>query len=280
MPELPEVQTVVDDLNAAGVPGTVITGARVFWEKTAATHSPADLCKQIRNRRIAAVTRRGKYIIFQLQPETALLFHLRMTGRFVLAPAGSRRTRHDHLILRLSDRRQLRFHDTRKFGRVFLAPDPRAITGHLGPEPLDPGLSAKKLGAMLAVRRRQLKPLLLDQTFIAGLGNIYVDEALWDAGLHPLTRAASLDATQARDLKRAIRKVLRQGLKNAGTSLGEGRANFYSLERKAGRNRSFLKVFRRTGQPCPRCGRTIKRLVVGQRATHVCTRCQPSPDPS
>lgn len=278
MPELPEVQTVVDDLIAAGVPGTIITGTRVFWEKTIATHSPADFRNQIRNRQITGISRRGKFIIFRLQPEMALLVHLRMTGRFVLAPMGSRRTRHDHLILRLGDGRQLRFHDARKFGRVFLVAESETITGHLGPEPLADGFTAGELTAMLASRKRQLKPLLLDQSFIAGLGNIYVDEALWEARLHPLSISAALDANQARNLHRAIRKVLRQGLKNAGTTLGNGQANFYSLERRTGRNRLFLNVFRRTGQACPRCGHLVERLIVGQRSTHLCTRCQVRPN--
>lgn len=278
MPELPEVQTVVDDLIAAGVPGAVIAGVRVFWEKTLAARNPADFCRQLRNRQITAVTRRGKYIIFHLQPEADLLFHLRMTGRFVLAPHGSRRTRHDHLILRLTDGRQLRFHDTRKFGRAFLADDHKAITGHLGPEPLAAVFTAKRLTTRLTARKRQLKPLLLDQTFIAGLGNIYVDEALWEARLHPLRPSDSLTADEAVKLHRAIRKVLKQGLKNAGTTLGNGQANFYSLERRTGRNRSYLNVFRRTGQPCPRCKHPIERLVVGQRSTHICRHCQASAD--
>jgi len=277
MPELPEVQTVVNDLIAAGIPETKITGARAFWKKTIATHNPADFCSLIRNRRIAGISRRGKFIIFHLQPEMALLFHLRMTGRFVLAPAGSHRTRHDHLILRLDDGRQLRFHDTRKFGRVFLVPKSEAITGHLGPEPLAARFTAGKLATLLASRKRQLKPLLLDQTFIAGLGNIYVDEALWDAGLHPLSKASTLAVDQGGKLHRAIRKVLKQGLRNSGTTLGNGQANFYSLERKNGRNGAFLNVFRRTGQPCPRCGHPIERLVVGQRSTHICARCQVRP---
>ena len=278
MPELPEVQTVVDDLNAANVAGRVITEARVFWEKTVATHTPADFCKAIRNRQIAAISRRGKFIIFHLGPEMDLLVHLRMTGRFVLAPAGLRRTRHDHLVFRLNDGRQLRFYDTRKFGRVFLTTDFQEVTGHLGPEPLSTDFTAKRLAAMLAGRQRQLKPLLLDQTFIAGLGNIYVDEALWEARLHPQSNSASLSTEQAVVLHRSIRKALRQGLKNSGTSLGSGKANFYSLERKSGRNRSFLKVFRRTGKPCPRCKRLVERLIVGQRSTHICVHCQPPPD--
>ena len=277
MPELPEVQTVVDDLTAARVPGTKITHARVFWTKTIATHSPDEFRRRIRKQRIAAIARRGKFIIFHLESGFDLMVHLRMTGRFVLAPYGSRRTRHDHLVLRLDDGRQLRFHDTRKFGRVFLTGDYRKITGHLGPEPLSSGFTAKRVISMLADRQRQLKPLLLDQTFIAGLGNIYVDEALWAARLHPQRKAATVDAHQAAQLHRAIRNALRQGLKNAGTTLGDGKANFYSLENRSGRNRSFLKVFRRTGQPCPRCSRPIVRLVVGQRSTHICSRCQKAP---
>jgi len=277
MPELPEVQTVVDDLIAAGVPGTRITDARVFWPKTIADQNPAVFSRQLRKRTITAIFRRGKYIIFHLQPELHLLFHLRMTGRFVLARAGTHRTRHDHLIIRLDDSRQLRFHDTRKFGRAYLKPTHQAITGHLGPEPLSACFTAKKLAARLAARKRQLKPLLLDQTFIAGLGNIYADEALWEARLHPLTNSQKINAAQATKLHRAIRKVLRQGLQNAGTTLGNGQANFYSLERRTGRNRSFLNVFRRTGEPCPSCAKPIERLVVGQRSTHICPHCQSVP---
>jgi len=275
MPELPEVQTVVDDLIAAGVPGAAIADARVFWPKTIADQNPAAFCSRLRKRTITAISRRGKFIIFHLQPVLALLFHLRMTGRFVLARAGAHRTRHDQLIIRLDDGRQLRFHDTRKFGRAYLAGTHQTITGNLGPEPLSSGFTAKKLAARLAARNRQLKPLLLDQTFIAGLGNIYVDEALWEARLHPLSSSNSVNREQAAKLHRAIRKVLKQGLKNAGTTLGAGQANFYSLERRTGRNRYFLNVFRRTGEPCPSCAHPIERLVVGQRSTHICPDCQP-----
>ncbi len=277
MPELPEVQTVVKDLIAADLPGSMITGAQVFWDKTVATHAADNFGKSIRNHCIVDISRRGKYIIFQLRPEMALVVHLRMTGRFTLAATGSKRAKHDHVILQLDDDRQLRFHDTRKFGRLYLVPDSDTLTGHLGPEPLSDSFTARKLADMLATRKRQLKPLLLDQTFIAGLGNIYVDEALWSARLHPLANSAGLNADQARRLHRAIREALRQGLANSGTTLGNGQANFYSLERKTGRNLSFLKVFRRTSLPCPRCKNRIERLIVGQRSTHVCSHCQPAP---
>jgi formamidopyrimidine-DNA glycosylase len=119
-----------------------------------------------------------------------------------------------------------------------------------------------------------VKPLLLDQTFIAGLGNIYTDEALWEAKIHPQRPAAELTSKEARVLHGAIQTVLRRGLKNLGTSLGTGQANFYSVGRRRGRNRDELKVFRRTGEPCLRCATEIRRIIVGQRGTHVCPKCQ------
>jgi formamidopyrimidine-DNA glycosylase len=127
---------------------------------------------------------------------------------------------------------------------------------------------------MLEGKKRQMKPLLLDQTFIAGLGNIYVDEALWEARIHPLRISSSLAQKDIAALHRAIRLVLRRGLKNMGTSLGTGKANFYSVAGRKGRNADELKVFRRTGQACPRCGTAIDRLIVAQRSTHICPVCQ------
>ncbi len=123
-------------------------------------------------------------------------------------------------------------------------------------------------------RNRLIKPLLLDQSFVAGIGNIYADEALWEARIHPMRRSRSITAAEVRALHRAIRVVLERGLKNLGTSLGTGKANFYSVGRRRGRNIDRLKVFRRTGLPCPRCGAAVTRIVVGQRSTHLCAKCQ------
>jgi formamidopyrimidine-DNA glycosylase len=204
-----------------------------------------------------------------LDDETVMLVHLRMTGRFRFAAPRSRYAKHEHIALQLDDGRQLRFHDTRKFGRFYLPADPNARLAILGPEPLDANFTARRLGRLLDGRRRQLKPLLLDQRFIAGLGNIYVDEALWDAGLHPERTADSLEPADVRRLHRAIRKVLRRGLKNLGTTLGTGATTFYSLAQNRGRNKDQLKVFRRTGAPCPCCRQPIERLIVGQRSTHI-----------
>ncbi len=274
MPELPEVQTIVNDLNAAGLIGIPISGARVFWPGTIAEPGPRSFCRKIKGRQFTAIWRRGKYLVFNLNAGDTLLLHLRMSGRLHLVAAETPRIKHEHVILSLADGRHLRFHDPRKFGRLSLLGNPAPVLDRLGPEPLAPGFTAGVLGNLLEGRRRLLKPLLLDQTFIAGLGNIYVDEALWEAKLHPCRLASTLANPEIKALRRAIPRVLRRGLKNLGTSLGTGETNFYSVASRRGRNKDELKVFRRTDLPCPRCKETIKRIIVGQRSTHICSKCQ------
>ena len=276
MPELPEVQTIVNDLNAAGLVGQTIEAAGVFWARTIAEPSAKAFCKQIRGRTITAIRRRGKFIVFDFQNNGHLLMHLRMSGRLHLVTAEQARKKHEHVLLDLDGGQQLRFHDTRKFGRLYLTSDTDIILGRLGPEPLSRGFTHQKLVRRLKTRKRLLKPLLLDQTFIAGLGNIYVDEALWESMIHPFRTAASLSETEIRALHRAIPLVLKRGLKNLGTSLGTGKTNFYSVAKHQGRNRDQLNVFRRTGQPCRRCGEAVERIIVGQRSTHICPKCQKS----
>ncbi len=277
MPELPEVQTIVDALKASGVEGRRIQQACVHWSKTIATSNPQRFCRRIREKRISAIRRRGKFIIMHLSGGLHLIVHLRMTGRFELADATPHPRPHVHVELRLDDGRQLLFHDTRKFGRFYLTDEPDTIIGTLGPEPLSSGFTTKALMQMVKNRRRQIKPLLLDQRFLAGLGNIYVDEALWSAGIHPLRSAHTLSAAESKSLHRSIRQVLRQAIENGGTSLGQGLGNYAWLNQKRGRNSDALKVFRRTGQSCFRCGHLIDRIVVGQRGTHVCAKCQKGP---
>lgn len=274
MPELPEVQTVVNNLIAAGLAGKCITRAEVFWPATIATPLPAEFRRRIRGQTIESIQRRGKFVLFGLQGGLMLAVHLRMTGRFQMDNGRRQPCRHVHVVMHMNDGRALWFHDTRKFGRFFLVDQPRSVLGKLGPEPLDPRFTAKALAQRMAGQRRQLKPMLLDQTFIAGLGNIYADEALWRAKLHPLRRSNTLSAAQIKALHAAIRHVLRQGLKNAGTTLGTGQSNFYSLGGVRGKNETHLTVFRRTGKLCLRCRKRIVRIVVGQRSTHICDQCQ------
>jgi formamidopyrimidine-DNA glycosylase len=277
MPELPEIQTIVNDLNRADLIGTAVAGARVFWPATVTGASTGVFGKRIKNQIITSIRRRGKYIIFDFSGPDTLLIHLRMTGRLHLTEPGSPRAKHEHVVLKLENQRHLRLHDTRKFARLFLGKHPEFILDRLGPEPLSPLFTAKELAGILSARKRIIKSLLLDQTVIAGLGNIYADEALWDARINPCQSADSLSWPEIKALHRAIRKVLNRGLKNLGTSLGSGKNNFASIDRNQGYNREYLKVYQRTGLPCPRCGTAIQRLVVGQRGTHICEACQPQP---
>lgn len=277
MPELPEVETVVNDLLASGIVGRTITGARVFWPRSVAMPSAEAFCQALPGRAIERVWRRAKYLIMDLSGGEHLLAHLRMSGRIHLVAMDEPRAKHEHIVIDLDDGRQLRLHDTRKFGRMYLVRELDAVLGHLGPEPLSGDFTADILLARLHEHDRQMKPLLLDQAFLAGLGNIYTDEALWEAQIHPCRRSSSISEEEARRLHRAIQSVLRRGIENAGTSLGNGKANFYSVKKRQGRNAQALNVFRRTDLPCPRCATRIERIIVGQRSTHLCPFCQPSP---
>ncbi len=274
MPELPEVETVVRGLVREGLAGLRITSVEVRWPRIFG-HQPDRLRQALTDRRVARIGRRAKYIVLDLDDGARVLIHLRMTGKLRFGdgqtPAGS----HDHVILSLSDGRRLFYNDTRKFGRFVLcdaATDPLAS---LGPEPLEPGFTGSCLARQLAGHRRMIKPLLLDQTVVAGLGNIYVDEALWRARIHPETPADRLTPRELARLHRAIRQVLSDAVKNRGTTLGNGESNFYSVAGRRGRHADRLQVFRRDGLPCPRCRTMLARRVVAQRGTHYCPVCQP-----
>ena len=274
MPELPEVQIIVNDLINAGLIGKTITGARVLWEKTIAQPTAEEFIQTIAGQTISNIRRRAKYIIFDFQNGLHLLIHLRMSGKLQLISPNTEPDKHEHVILHFSDKFDLRFHDTRKFGRMYLVNNPDLILGKLGPEPLDNAFTVDIFKERIQSKNRQLKPLLLDQTFIAGLGNIYVDEALWEAKLHPKQIASKLSGKKLDTLYHAIRFVLQKGIDNLGTTLGKGKSNFYSAGQRRGRNAEQLNVFHRTDQPCPRCNTSIIFIIVGQRSTHICPKCQ------
>lgn len=277
MPELPEVETVVRDLRREGLVGRCIRDARVDWARTIAAPSLENFLARIRGQRVEAVTRRAKYIVLTLSRPDVLLVHLRMTGGLEFAAADAPPGPHQRVSLSLDDGRELRFRDPRKFGRWHLLNEAGALLGALGPEPLEAAFTPAILAGQLAGRSRPLKPLLLDQHVVAGLGNIYVDEALWEARLHPRRRGDTLRSAEIARLHAAIRCVLTRGIAAGGTTLGRGQANFYSVAGHRGRHQDGLQVFRRTGEPCPRCAGPITRLVVEQRSTHLCVRCQPPP---
>jgi formamidopyrimidine-DNA glycosylase len=274
MPELPEVETVVRDLRAHGLEQAVIRSADIRWPRTVGGLPPDRFSQALAGRAIVSLSRRAKYIIVALDSGDRLLIHLRMTGKLRLATPDEQPGKHDHVVITLGDGRRLFFNDTRKFGRLQIAPAGADPLAGLGPEPLDDAFSLTVLRRQLAGKTRKIKPLLLDQNTVAGLGNIYVDEALWQARIHPERHADTLTAAETRRLHAAIREVLQRAVDNCGTTLGDGEANFYSVAGHRGRNADALKVFRRDGLPCPRCGATLERTVVGQRGTHLCPHCQ------
>jgi len=191
-----------------------------------------------------------------------------MTGRLLVDRVE--RDKHTRALFHLEDGRNLLFVNMRKFGRLYLAKDAQEVVGRLGPEPLEAEFTPQRFAHLLANRRGALKPLLLNQRFLAGLGNIYTDEALFVAGLHPQRRADTLNPEEVKRLCRAIRLVLKEGLKDGGTTLEAYRRP----NEEKGRHQERLQVFRRTGDPCPRCGATIERIVLGGRGTYFCPRCQ------
>jgi formamidopyrimidine-DNA glycosylase len=247
-----------------------ILDAEVRWARTIATPSVRRFKQLIRGQRIREVGRRAKFLLVQLS-DFELLVHLRMSGDLALKPGIIRPAKHDRLIFTLQPPtgagvHSLVFNDTRKFGRVWLTADPEEVTGRLGPEPLSQDFTPQWLGAALRKRHRQLKPLLLDQTFLAGLGNIYADESLHLARLHPLALSNSITPRKAERLHAAIQATLREGIRRNGAS--------FDWVYRGGEFQNFFRVYDREGKPCPVCGTPIRKLLVGQRGTHICPHCQ------
>ncbi|MGI6374617.1 MAG: bifunctional DNA-formamidopyrimidine glycosylase/DNA-(apurinic or apyrimidinic site) lyase [Anaerolineae bacterium] len=272
MPELPEVETIARQLAHCMV-GQQIVRSGVNWPRSVATHTPECFGELVQGRTIASVSRRAKFVVIELPPHW-LIVHLRMTGRLLAcdgADVSPEAEPHVQVWWRFASGEALKFVDVRKFGRVYLVPSPDVVLAGLGPEPLDDGLTPELWHELLQSRRRQIKPLLLDQRFLAGLGNIYVDEALWRAGIHPSTPADALDRPHTDRLLSAIRAVLCEAIASGGTTLRDYRNALDGT----GAHGPHLAVYGRAGQPCLRCGHTIERLVVGSRGTHVCPICQP-----
>lgn len=264
MPELPEVETIARRLRPHLI-GKTILDADLRWSRTLATPSPKLFKQQIKGQEIREVTRRAKFFILQLS-DASLLIHLRMSGDLLIRDSTIRPEKHDRLVLKLSDNQSLVFNDTRKFGRVWFTSSPEAVLGRLGPEPLSRDFTTQWLYHELGRRHRQLKPLLLDQTFLAGLGNIYADEALHIAKLHPLVLSNSVTLEQARILREAVRKVLKEGIRRNGASI--------DWVYRGGEFQNHFRVYDREGKSCPVCSTEIKRITVGQRSTHYCPQCQ------
>lgn len=273
MPELPEVETVAADLRPQLVGAHFIAG-HILWPRTLAEPAPDLLNAQLAGRQAIDIGRRGKYLLIHLQPAAALIFHLRMTGRLDVVADGAALLSGPHVRawFALDDGRRLVFTDARKFGRIWLVDDPGRVVGALGPEPLDRFFTADVLQERLAGRRAAIKAVLLDQRVVAGVGNIYADEALFVAGIHPLRPAADLNAEEVGRLCQALRLVLQESIAARGTLLRDYRTPYG----QDGAYQNRLRVYRQAGRPCPRCGAAIERIRVTQRSTHFCPRCQPA----
>lgn len=265
MPELPEVETIARILRPTLV-GRTVVAARLLWARSLATPAEDQFQARITGQAICDIGRRGKFLILRLSKDH-LLIHLRMSGDLRVEPEQSANEIHDRLILSMDNGNRLAFNDPRKFGRVWLVDDLASVIGDLGPEPLDETFTPHDLYLALHTHRRQLKPLLLDQTFLAGLGNIYADESLHRARLHPLILSQSITSGQAEALWRGIRESLQEGIRRNGASI--------DWVYRGGDFQNFFRAYARTGQPCPRCGTPIERITVGQRGTHFCPTCQP-----
>ena len=272
MPELPEVETIANGLRSGGgtspsIVGLKIIQAQVLWARTIAAPTPAEFAARIAGQTILGVGRRAKYLLIQLEHDH-LLVHLRMSGDLLVEPAEAPIPTHHRLILSLEGGYRLAFNDTRKFGRVWLTSQPQSVLGDLGPEPLEETFTAQDFHRRLQTSKRQLKPLLLDQSFLAGLGNIYTDESLHLSKLHPLQPASSITLEQAQTLLDNIRRVLHSGIQHHGASI--------DWVYRGGDFQNYFQVYQRDGSPCRTCGAVIERIVVGQRGTHFCPICQPA----
>ena len=266
MPELPEVETIIRQLRAPLV-GRRFTTFRARWKNS--IKSPIPFIKQnLPGRRIESIERRGKYLRFNLSGDLTLFIHLKMSGDLLVEPQALTGTRHVRTIFGLDNGYELRFKDPRKFGRVYLVRDVSEVIGRLGPEPLADEFTLVRFAEICAGRKGRLKSLLLNQEFIAGLGNIYVDESCFMARLNPLRAANTLSPAQLNALYRAIRSVLSSAIKNKGST--------FDAVYRGGEFQDKFKVYGRQAERCRRagCRGVIRRIEVGARSTHFCPRCQ------
>jgi formamidopyrimidine-DNA glycosylase len=264
LPELPEVETERGRL-AARVEGRRIVSARIDDPRLTRPDEPAWIAARLSGERVDAVERRGKYLVVRLAGGQVLLVHLRMTGGFRYEPAS-----HERAVLELDDGTRIAYRDLRRFG-TWLLLDPDGADAHLavrlGPEPLGRRFTAAFLAQRLAGRRAPVKAAILDQRTVAGLGNIYADESLWHARIHPLRPAGELSPEEIARLREGIRKALRLGIRRQGADLGDGT---YA----GGRMQHEFRVYGRTGEPCDRCGTPIEKTRAGGRGTWYCATCQ------
>ncbi|MFZ3101007.1 MAG: bifunctional DNA-formamidopyrimidine glycosylase/DNA-(apurinic or apyrimidinic site) lyase [Desulfitobacteriaceae bacterium] len=272
MPELPEVETIRRTL-MEHVPGLDITEVKLLWPAVVQNWQDQVFAEVVTGRKIESIERRGKYLLFTLDEGWSLVAHMRMTGRLNYFSSAQVPERHTHLVFSLS-RGELHFSDVRKFGRIQIIPtDLRLLSpslAKLGPEPLEPDFTTGLLGERLASKKFNIKAALLDQRVLAGLGNIYTDEALFRAGVAPERKACSLSAEEVLKLHEAIQAVLIAGISSNGTSFRDYR----DANGQKGNFQALLQVYGRGTEPCLQCGKTLEKLRLAGRTTVYCSHCQ------
>ena len=270
MPELPEVETIKNEL-LPYLLGNRITGVTLFWAQIIRQPSVEEFCSRLLGQRITDINRRGKYLILGLTSGEALIIHLKMTGSLVLKPASAEPDRFIRAILHLDKETELYFRDPRKFGVMWLVKDKNIIIGKLGPEPLDASFTPQLLAHRLNNRTAPIKALLCDQSFIAGIGNMYADEALFAARIHPLRSGRSLSQDEVEHLHNAIQQVLWSAIKNKGASVD----TYFRPSGEVGTAQfQFQVAHRLSGKFCPVCGTPIQRLPIRNRGSYFCPKCQ------
>ncbi|TDX59032.1 DNA-formamidopyrimidine glycosylase [Orenia marismortui] len=271
MPELPEVQTVVDTLYSR-VLDKKIVDVEVKREELIANVDSQEFENRLIDVKINNVRRRGKYIIIELDSGEYLVGHLRMTGYFFYAEQGVASTKYDCIFFKFKDGDELRLGSKRKFTRIYLVDDLNEAGSltKLGPEPLSDEFTLEKFKEMLSTRRGKIKPLLLNQKFLAGLGNIYVDEALFLSKIHPLRTADTITEKESSNLYHAIRKVLSDGIEHRGTT----KWDYVDASGESGSHQNYLMVYDKAGEECSECGTKLEKIKVGGRGTYFCPNCQ------
>lgn len=279
MPELPEVETVVRGLQLS-LPGRAVTEVR--FGKTDFVDNVSAIAESLPGSRVSGVTRMGKFICVKLdrdslpsrsRPRANLIIHLGMTGKLTVTQASDTVAPHTHVFFALDDGRELRYTDIRRFGRMVLVPEAELakFASELGKEPLE--ISAAEFCALLGPRRARLKALLLDQSVLRGIGNIYADESLYRARLHPARLAERVSRSQLLTLHKAIREVLSDAIRHRGSSISD----YVDSSGNRGEFQLRHRVYQRAGKPCFRCKSRIRRIIVAGRSSHYCPRCQPAP---
>ncbi len=276
MPELPEVETIKNEL-LPHIFRCQVTGVTLLWEGMVRQPSVEEFRSRLIGQRITGASRRGKYLILNLDSGEALILHLKMTGSLLLKPASVEPEKYVRAVIYLDNETAIHFRDQRKLGAMWLVEDAGSVVGKLGVEPLEADFTPELLAQLLGSRTAPIKALLCDQNFIAGIGNMYADEALFAAGIHPLRSGGSLSQDEVKRLHHTIQQVLWSAIGNKGASLGSP-STYIRPGGQLGTAHVQFKVAHRGDQPCPSCGTPIKRIPVRNCGSYFCPKCQPQRD--